>query len=666
MSTPEPQTEPVSFLEGPAFSHRIVGVILFLVAFAAFWPALGQGFVDWDDSLNFAGNPHYKGLKKEHLRWMFTETHVGHWHPLTWVSLALDFKLFGEDGGAYHRTNMLLHAGSTVLVYLIALRLFKLAGSRGAEPLLRSTQLAAVAAALLFAVHPLRVESVAWATERRDVLSGIFLLATVLAYLRRHDAEGEASARMGWALLSFVFFGASLLSKAWGITLPAVLLILDAWPLGRLGPEARRDGGLKGVLLEKVPYGILSVSAAAAAFFAQKAGQSGDTAVVGLDEHGVVQRAVQACYGLAFYVWKSLVPVDLAPLYELERNFDPTRPVYLGAVAVVVGSSVVIVALRKRWPALLAAALAYAVIVSPVLGLVQSGAQLVADRYSYLSCIPWALLIGGVLARFPRPAGLGLALGAVAILFGMTLQQTRVWKDSLSLWEHVVEVQPQSYVAQYNLGNNLMLSGRPQAEALAEAAYRASVASHPGAGNQDARIELGKLVQRNEGAEAALALYLEGLEIAPEAWKLCDVAAARLTSMRRLDEARNIWTRAAEITPDNNYFAYKLGLFELGQRNTKAALEAFAEAVRRSPTEAGPVHAQIGAIHLGARNWKKAEQSFRASLSLDGVTSDVVVGLGESLLAQGKTDMARGIVQQFRMFFPEDARVQALARRVGL
>ncbi|MGH7402566.1 MAG: hypothetical protein ACREKQ_09080, partial [Candidatus Rokuibacteriota bacterium] len=205
-----------------------------LVTAAVFLPVLRAGFVDWDDPINFLENPYYRGLGWRQLRWMLSASVMGHWIPVTWLTLGADFAVWGMNPFGYHLTNLLLHTASAVLFYFVSRRLLGLAmpaSSSGAR------SLGAAAAALFFAVHPLRVESVAWITERRDLTSGFFFLLTILAYLRAHERPPEV--RTGWRLAALVFAALALASKSIVMGLPLVLLILDVYPLGRLGPTVR-------------------------------------------------------------------------------------------------------------------------------------------------------------------------------------------------------------------------------------------------------------------------------------------------------------------------------------------------------------------------------------------------------------------------------------------
>src|SRR2546426_6408874 len=257
--------EPVALALPQGWGSWLVPVLIALVTVAAFLPALQSQFVSWDDAENFLDNPYYRGLGWSQLRWMWT-THLGHYIPLTWMTLGLDYLLWGMNPFGYHLTSLLLHAANAVVFFFVVHRILPLALPSRSE---RGHALAVAAgfAALVFAIHPLRVESVAWVTERRDVLSGLFYLVTILLYLRA--CEGEERGRR-WYWLAVATFVLALLSKSMVVNLPIVLLILDVYPLRRLGgaiswwsEPARR------IYIEKIPFVLLAAGASAIAVMAQ-------------------------------------------------------------------------------------------------------------------------------------------------------------------------------------------------------------------------------------------------------------------------------------------------------------------------------------------------------------------------------------------------------------
>ncbi len=422
----------------PARLDLLAALALAAVTLVVFAPALGHGWLDYDDDQNFLRNPHYRGLGAAQLRWMLGGVIMGHWTPVTWLTHGVDYALWGMNPAGYHLGNILLHAGNAVLFFVLARRL--LAAARpgvGAGPL----RLGALAAALLFALHPLRVESVAWITERRDVLAALFYLLSALAWLR--SATTESAPRRRWYLASIALFALGLLSKSMLVSLPFVLLILDVYPLRRLDPRQWRAPAARRVLLEKVPYVVLAVAAVVITSQTMHA----TVRVTPLALYSPVARLAMAAYSLVFYPWKTLAPLDLVPMYELPVRVSPLEWPFLPALAVVAGVTVALVAARRRWPAGLAAWLAYAVTLAPVSGLIHAGPQIVADRFGYLPSLGLCLLIGGgvmVAASRPRLASVAplVATAWIACLGAMTWWQVQVWRDTDTLFLYTLAVEP--------------------------------------------------------------------------------------------------------------------------------------------------------------------------------------------------------------------------------
>src|SRR5437016_893432 len=438
--------------------HWLVPLLVAFVTLTAFLPALQNGFVNWDDDINFLRNVHYRGLGPSELRWMFTTSiGTGQWIPLTWLTLGLGYILWGMRPAGYHLTNLLLHAANAVVFFFVVHRILTLALPSPSE---RGHALAVAAgfAALVFAIHPLRVESVAWVTERRDVLSGLFYLSAILMYLRA--CERGARGR-GWYWAAVGLFAGALLSKSMVVNLPFVLLILDVYPLRRLGgfvgwwsEPARR------IYIEKIPFVLLAAAASAIAVMAQ----SSVHAAASLAQLSVPGRLAVAAYGLGFYPRKMVVPVNLSPLYELPRTVDPMAPPFILSYALVLAIMAIVLALRRRVPGLPAAWVAYVVVLLPVLGIVQSGPQIAADRYTYLAGLGGAVLAGAGLlscwrtsrtSKTGTPTTLPIAGVATCVVVGLgvlTWNQAQVWHDSEKLWIHALARDPQSSIAENNLG----------------------------------------------------------------------------------------------------------------------------------------------------------------------------------------------------------------------
>src|SRR5438034_5921073 len=343
----------------------------------AFLPTLGNGFVgDWDDDGNLVDNPSYRGLGWRQLRWMFTTFLLGHYIPLTWLTFGLDYVLWGMNPVGYHLTSLALHMTSSVVFYAIGVRLFAAARLAPGDGV--AGKLGAAVAASLFAVHPLRVESVAWATERRDVLCGLLFLLAVLAYLRACDTPAGEGRWRQWYWAALGLGALALLAKSMAVTLPLVLLVLDVYPLGRLGGDQEGWAGpaARRVWAEKLLFRALSAGASAMALLALEHVKG----IKPIAAVGVGDRVAISVYSLAFYLWKMAAPLKLSPLYELPERIEPLSRPYLGAAAVVAAVSAAALLLRRRWPALAAVWVGYVVILLPVLGIVQHGWQCAADR----------------------------------------------------------------------------------------------------------------------------------------------------------------------------------------------------------------------------------------------------------------------------------------------
>ena len=492
----------------------VMGVVALTVV--AFLPALDGQFLNWDDDKNLVTNEGYRGLGWSQVRWMFTTTLMGHWIPLTWLTLGVNYVVGGMAPWGYHAGNLGLHAANAVVFYAIARRLLAAgAGGEGTEDSAgRASRVGwgAAAAAAVFAVHPLRVESVAWVTERRDVLSGVFFLLAVLGYLKAVE-RGRAGRLEGrWRAISVGCFAAALLSKASTMMLPAALLLLDVYPLRRLGV------GWAALLREKLGYLVLAGAGAVVALVAVRQGGT----VTGYAAYGLGARAAMMLYSLLFYPWKFLWPVDLSPMYELPARVEPLAWRFLLPMVAVPVITAVLIALRRRWPGGLAAWVYSALLVLPVSGAVHAGYQLAHDRYSYLSGLGLALLVGGAVVwvmgararRVLRPWLEGLVLATVALLVvGLaagTWRQSRLWHDSETLWRWA-SADRSCMVCQNNLGNLLLDQDRLEES---ETAFRAAVTARPeSAGPHN---NLGSVLVRRGRFDEAAAQFREAMRLAPD------------------------------------------------------------------------------------------------------------------------------------------------------
>lgn len=445
----------------------IAAVLLSVLVLYVFLPTLAQGWAPLDDDFNFLANPHYRGFSAENLRWMWTARLGGHYIPLSWMSLAADHELSGMAPRGYHRTNLLLHLSNALLFFVLAWRLLGAAAEAASEPRARlhARALAAFTAAAFFALHPLRVESVAWITERRDLLCGLFCLLSVHAYLSQ---AGEQVSRRQIAFgLALSAFAAALLSKGIAIVLPLAFIALDVVPLRRLDLDPRLWFGqaARPVLWEKLPFVVLSAIFAATSLWAAApvlaAGGQADV------EH----RLLAAGFGLSFYLEKTLLPIaipfQLPAIAPLSLATDPWVALRGVAFLAVLGAAIA-VWIRRRQPAIALALLVFTAFVLPVSGLLQAGPQLAAHRYTYLSCLPLALLLGAVVRdRTLRPRGRErAALAALVLILGVGLAalgraQVAPWRDEVTFHRAAVEAAPLSWAPVGALARALVLRNEP-------------------------------------------------------------------------------------------------------------------------------------------------------------------------------------------------------------
>ncbi|MFQ5737097.1 MAG: tetratricopeptide repeat protein [Thermodesulfobacteriota bacterium] len=439
----------------PSIDRRVLAagaVLAALITLVVFLPSFNNGFVNWDDNVYVYAN---RGIRQFDLKWLFTASVSSNWHPLTLLSLTIDYSLWGLKPLGYHAENVVFHAVNTALVFLLASKLFERAGLGG-----RAAVAASMAASLLFGTHPLHVESVSWISERKDVLSGFFFFLTLLAYMRYASGERKKPIYYAAALLLFLL---ALMSKPMVVTLPAVLLIIDLYPLGRL-----KGAGLKKAVIEKIPFFALALFSAVVTILFQRGKAMAALGLVPMDE-----RVITAVRAVAFYLYKAVVPTGLAPLYKLPAHQSITDPWFIVSLAAVLVITVFCFAVARRSRAYLAAWLYYLVTLSPVLGIIQVGRQAAADRYTYLPLLGLFMLAGagaGLLCeRLSRGAGRFGLRAALVIIFAvfslLTVRQEAFWKDGQALWTREIRVFPREQTAYYSRAEFYKNNGR-YAEAI--------------------------------------------------------------------------------------------------------------------------------------------------------------------------------------------------------
>ena len=430
----------------------VLGVLLFLLVAGIFLPAVTDAFISYDDPVYVTDNAHVKaGLTWASARWAFQSTEASNWHPLTWLSHMTDVELFGLQPWGHHLTSLLMHALNAVLLFA-ALR-------RMTGALWRSLFVAA-----LFGLHPLHVESVAWVSERKDVLSTTFWMLVLWAYALRADAaRSRGPGGPAFYGLALLFFTLGLMCKPMLVTLPCVLLLLDCWPLKRWDGSL---GGARRLLVEKIPFFALSAAACAVTLYAQGRGE----AVASTEDFPLGVRTANALVAYCRYLGKCFVPARLSVFYPDLGDQPPFSDTLL-AVLLLAAITVVAAAFVRRRPYLLIGWLWFLGTLVPVIGLVQVGGQSMADRYSYIPLVgvfvmaAWAA--EDLTSTWAHQRGvLGLAAGAVlASLAALTSLQLSYWRDGTRLFRHALAVTPNNWVAHANLYATLSRSSAPEATA---------------------------------------------------------------------------------------------------------------------------------------------------------------------------------------------------------
>jgi len=491
------------------------------MTFAVFGQTLTHEFIDYDDNAYVYDNPVVsQGLTLKGILWAFS-FHADNWHPLTWLSHILDCQWYGLHPGGHHLTNVLLHAATVIVLFLILRRM------TGA--LWRSAFVAAV-----FAIHPLRVESVAWVAERKDVLSGLFFMLTLGAYVR-YASRPWSAARYGLVALLFAL---GLMCKPMLVTLPLVLLLLDYWPLQRAEPAWK-------LVKEKLPLLALSAVACVVTLLAQT------KTVQSIQAISLPHRLGNALVSCMVYLGQMVYPAGLAVFYPYPRNGLPTWEVALAGV-LLAGISAAAWRQRGRQPWLWMGWLWYLVMLLPVVGIIQAAGQAHADRYTYLPQIGIYVAITWLAAEWSARWRVGLVvLGSLiaAVLVALMVcawQQTACWKNSETLWTHALSCTADNDVAHVNLGFTLEQKGKVS-QAMAQ--YQEALAIRPGYAK--VHNDLGVILAKNGRVDEAIAHYQIALQINPgyaEARFNLGIALAR---QGKADESLACLQRAAQLEPAN-------------------------------------------------------------------------------------------------------------------
>jgi hypothetical protein len=485
-----------------------------VVTATCFLPVVSGSFLNWDDDVNFRHNLAYRGLGPEQIRWAFTSVLFGHYIPLTRLTFSLNYVLGGLDPWGYHLVNVLLHGANAALLYVVARRLLAAAAGADSQERRSHVDLAAAAAvtALVFGVHPLRVEPVAWITARADLLCATFVLLSTLAYLRA--VEGVGPARRGLILLSTAGLAAALLSKGVALPLPAALLLLDVYPLRRL-----RRLGWWPLIREKIPLLVVTLIAAGVIAYAVRHGG----VLTRTADYGAVARVTVAAYSFVVSAARFVWPSGLSPLYEMPARVTPLEPMFGVAVVGAVVVTTALIILRRRWPGGLAAWMFSALMLAATSTAVRKTTDLAPDRYSYLAGLGFAVLVGAAVLGVVRLVRRGVlappmawvtAVACIAVIGGLgatSWMYSEIWKDPETLWRWAVELDPACSVCHSKLGESVLGDpAHPLRAAEAEDLFRHAIALRPDRPHAYFNLGTALIVQgRYAEAESPLRSYIE-------------------------------------------------------------------------------------------------------------------------------------------------------------
>jgi protein O-mannosyl-transferase len=587
-------------------SHPVaICLLLTLATLAVYSPVGNYGFVNYDDSAYFFANPHVLGgLTGTNVQWAFTTNEQANWHPLTWLSLMLDARLFGKGATAPHVINVLLHLANSILVFILV--------RRWTAKLWRSA-----AVAMLFAIHPLHVESVAWVAERKDVLSGFFGLLALLCYTR-HAKGNKAWPFAYW--LTFFFFICSLMSKPMLVTFPFLLLLVDFWPLQRFNTSA--PGRL---VIEKIPFLLVSIASSVVTFIVQQKGGAVST----LTRVPLLVRVENMFVSYASYLFKLFWSVNLANPYP-SLHYWPALLV-IACAALFVALCVAALAVRQKYPYAFTGWFWYAGTLVPVIGLVQVGAQTMADRYEYFPMIGILIIvvmaIGDLITKyqFPRAAIIAVAAFLLCACGLRARNQVAVWQNDGTLFGHALAVTRGNYIASVNLGTWFSKYG------------------HTG---------------------AALNCYYNALHMNPDDPSVLYDVGDAFAKLGYYDDAIRDYRRALQISPNQADILNNLG-FALAQKHDLADATVCFQAVLKLKPETADAHNNLATVYFIQGRFQEALDEYNAALQLSPDNPQIMVNIGDTLVRLGQKTTAAGCYQRALRFEPGNQAIRARLRSLG-
>jgi tetratricopeptide (TPR) repeat protein len=573
----------------------IIAASVAIVTFMVFFPALRNGFVSWDDNLFVYENPHIRSLDFSLLKWAFTNQKY-QWSPLRWISHAVDYKIWQLNPLGHHLSSIIFHALNAFLVVVLTVKLLEVAKLKiqpyptGEEEMnfRRKALIAGVVTGLLFGIHPLRVESVAWVSERKDMLFAFFFLLSLIAYLRYYRHSYNRREKHLYYMLALVFFLMSVMSKATAVTLPLVLILLDLYPLERVNFRSGLSVWRR-IFVEKLPFFAIGGTVA----WINIGVHEGMGFVVPLAKLSFIDRILLAVKTFAFYLMKMIWPFNLTLIYGLPYNVSMSIPETAGLLlffAVVTASCIFLWFRGKRlW---LAVWIYYIVMLLPLSVIKVFSSSFAHDRYTYMPSIGPFLLIGLATAAIYekvtgakqwrlslKTAGVAAAIAALISLSYITIRQTAVWKNSLVFWSYVIEKAPVKIAgAYYNLGNAYYADGLLD-KAIEQ--YETTLRIQPGF--KGTHYKLGIIYQSKGLPDLAIQQYETALRLNPDDMEVHNNLGVAYQSKGLLDKATEQYQKALSLSPDNAQTHCNLGNTYLSEGLFDKAIQQYQTALRLKP-----------------------------------------------------------------------------------
>lgn len=616
-----------------------VGIVLaVLVLYSPLYSSQAEFFRLDDGAYVVTNEQVHAGLSPSSIAWAFTTFDAANWHPLTWLSLQFDYDLYRLNAGGYHFTNALLHALNAMLLLVV---LTRLTGAFWPSACVAS----------FFALHPLHVESVAWIAERKDVLSTFFWIIALGTY--GWYVEKPAAGRY---LLVTLAFALGLLAKPMVVTLPCVFLLLDYWPLQRLGQGGTKSASLRWLLIEKLPWFAMSAAACVVTVVAQRVNETPLYA-----EYSMLARFMNAALAYVQYIGMTFWPVHLAPIYA--QPFDQVPMVWgLAATLVLLGITAICLFWVRRWPYLAIGWFWYLGTLVPVIGIVQVGIQSMADRYTYVPHIGLFIMVvwgcRDLLAARVAPVFQTIAIAVLlSACFVTSFLQVQLWESNIAIWEHAVAVTKNNFAAHDNLGVAYMVKGRSK-EAIDQ--FRKAIALEPR--YSFSHQHLGQALLEQKDIPAALTSLSEAVRLAPHLTDVQQDLALLYMQQGKMEEALPYARAVADVTPTDPaaHTNYGIALFMRGQ--VDEAEKQFQAALKLKPTTKDEVQNAfettkwLGQLRSVQGRLLEAELCFRSTLMSDASGRRVDAAssfyLAWTLAAQGKAQLARDLIQQATKQFP--------------